>query len=363
MHERSERLNAFCIQRFRHDFVALQRNGSHYLTTSTSFAVFIIIFVPCTLLLLRLACLLPPLLMMKVLQERQTEALLRWWCHQQQQQRSDRGILNHSLIFFHSSTTITKHLATTLPFSNELSFLAPSSWLKRTTMMLLQLSVSFFLERAHRSLKFIFVSLTIHRSFFLLDDEHSFVMHRKLLRRRHVRKVQKDQRLKRQREADSRKRRNPTVEGIQSVIRPVNSFSKLDGAIGDISTCSNASGQTVNQHVAMIRNTICSSNRGVLIEHNKDTGVTEKNAGSAFTSTPLPYSPLRSTKRRRLFVSSSCCWERGETHGVIILHTQTTNFLLNVLCVWSSRQTNPAFVHSNQSTLRLADKLRSKNYS
>mmetsp|Transcript_1366 Transcript_1366/g.2223 ORF Transcript_1366/g.2223 Transcript_1366/m.2223 type:complete len:253 (-) Transcript_1366:188-946(-) len=145
-----------------------------------------------------------------------------------------------------------------------------------------------------------------------IDDKDCFVMHRKLLRRRHVRKVQKEQMIRRQREAQSRKRRavTPEEQPVAASIQPSNSFSDLTTGSFEGGSCnSNNNRNNNNSHIrgatttgqTVNRTTI--SNNGALLEHNsKDDS--QKNAGSAFKSTPLLYSPLRSSKRRRLFVSA-----------------------------------------------------------
>jgi hypothetical protein len=114
-----------------------------------------------------------------------------------------------------------------------------------------------------------------------------FVVHRKLLRRRHVRKEQ----MRRQREAakqqrDSVKRTRMDHHVTDDMtINTADSFSDLDVHVSMSSPCNNTARDHTEQFILGI---------------NRTNNI---NTFANFISTPLPFSPLRST-RRKLVVNS-----------------------------------------------------------
>jgi hypothetical protein len=115
-----------------------------------------------------------------------------------------------------------------------------------------------------------------------LFQDNTFVIHRKLLRRRHVRKEQ----MRRQREAAKQQRdaliRNTTSQNTtdDAAIRSPVSLSALGILVSMASPCHDGSSSTERSIVS------------------RDTEHIQTNA-IGFRATPLPFSPLR-PKRRKL---------------------------------------------------------------
>ena len=193
--------------------------------------------------------------------------------HPPSSSRSNPITRHHHLSKLHcANEPSTPHYCTHEPFLN--------SWHNETKTMVSRsielLSISFFLPNFH---------LTQYPSILISDT--CFVINRKLLRRRHVRKEQ----IRRQREAAKRRReavnRIRTLEQQASTeIKSADSFSDLE-ALGDTYSNNNNDTQT-GDHPAQ---TITVGN-----------GNSQSNTRT-FISTPLPFSPLRS-KRRKLVMSS-----------------------------------------------------------